>query len=544
MTARGLFRSGMALALALAGSAAVMAMPQPAPETQAAAGPPQPPPLPAFVPVAEGTGIAVLNAELSPAEQAGVGALFAPLDPAARSRLGQLFSALPLAWRGAFARELLKLPDAQPAQSIALLAAVPDAKLGPLALAIADRQPYNWRALGPLAARARPGAAARILFGADPVAACWQDAGDPNAPGADAIAVPCIDAGADFQTSWSQRLYAGINMELAPPFTAPWQVQLFRAGRSAANEVSPYVLSLDISRYGFVRPAWEHWHVCGGVYLGDRWVVTAAHCLASPDGDDAAFFDGRRVRTGTQDISRGGGRAWRIESVVRHGAYKDTSSGNDIALLRLADPPEGSAEEPETPASLPGPRQPPLPAGTSLQLTGWGLTGATRDTAAVRDNAGALQRYAPELRVGTLVLRPQAACNDNENFRQYQWQVGPGQLCAGSDQGVDACRGDSGGPLVRLQPRGAELVGLVSYGPGCGLPETPGVYTDVRFYADWLAGARRQARPGMFIDWVPGQCRRRSGEVIACQPEVAPATRPAPARRRRPATLELRNRTG
>src|SRR3546814_1733323 len=66
------------------------------------------------------------------------------------------------------------------------------------------------------------------------------------------------------------------------------------------------------------------------------------------------------------------------------------------------------------------------------------------------------------------------------------------QVCAGSGaldqpEQVDACQGDSGGPLWLELDSGRRQVGLVSYGPTCGL--SPSVYTDLTAFIGWVEGA-------------------------------------------------------
>ncbi|XP_048486996.1 trypsin Blo t 3-like [Plutella xylostella] len=57
-------------------------------------------------------------------------------------------------------------------------------------------------------------------------------------------------------------------------------------------------------------------------------------------------------------------------------------------------------------------------------------------------------------------------------------------LCAGllNVGGADACQGDSGGPLVY----NGVVVGVTSWGAGCGNPSYPGVYARVASYTTWI----------------------------------------------------------
>lgn len=52
-------------------------------------------------------------------------------------------------------------------------------------------------------------------------------------------------------------------------------------------------------------------------------------------------------------------------------------------------------------------------------------------------------------------------------------------------------QGDSGGPLQLYHPHQScmyEIIGVTSFGKGCGNINTPGVYTRVYHYLDWIEG--------------------------------------------------------
>ncbi|KAF5843776.1 trypsin-like cysteine/serine peptidase domain-containing protein [Dunaliella salina] len=75
-----------------------------------------------------------------------------------------------------------------------------------------------------------------------------------------------------------------------------------------------------------------------------------------------------------------------------------------------------------------------------------------------------------------------------------------------SSGGADACQGDSGGPLLlHDEPSSSNdadvLVGVVSYGSGCGVPGRPGVYTRMASFRDWISQKLQEtcARPSIFF---------------------------------------------
>ena len=83
-------------------------------------------------------------------------------------------------------------------------------------------------------------------------------------------------------------------------------------------------------------------------------------------------------------------------------------------------------------------------------------------------------------------IRKQNDCR--QKYAELRINITDNQLCAGGIAGKDACQGDSGGPLMFQNPKTLrwQVVGLVSYGKGCGEKDNPGVYTRVSSYENWI----------------------------------------------------------
>ncbi|MET9172566.1 serine protease [Streptomyces misionensis] len=246
---------------------------------------------------------------------------------------------------------------------------------------------------------------------------------------------------------------------------------------------APWTVALSSrDRFGGTRAG----QFCGGVAIARTTVLTAAHCMT----EDVLGAPPDRVRdlkviAGRTDLLSDEGQEIAVREVRANPGFDSATNSGDFAVVTLAEPLPQSAV-----IGMAGPGDAAYTPGTKALVTGWGdLTGG-----------GA---YAHRLHAANVhVLADDHCSRAYPGGPEGVYRAGS-MLCAGEAAGgPDACQGDSGGPLVA----NGRLIGLVSWGSGCGRPGSPGVYTRVSEVVRALAS--EDGRGGKSSAKAPGRPQR------------------------------------
>ncbi|XP_049447903.1 enteropeptidase [Epinephelus fuscoguttatus] len=234
-------------------------------------------------------------------------------------------------------------------------------------------------------------------------------------------------------------------------------------GVNAVKGAWPWIVSLH----------WRGHHLCGASLIGRDWLLTAAHCVYGKNVHLQSWSAVLGLHS-QSDMSSVDVQTRRVDRIVINREYNLQTKQADIAMMHLQQP--ISFTQFVQPLCLPAEGQ-NFTAGTRCLIAGWGRVA----------EQGSLPDVLQEAKV-PLVLQEQCG------LQLPEYTITSSMLCAGHPEGgVDSCQGDSGGPLVCLDDGHWTLIGVTSFGYGCGRPQRPGVYARVSAFTSWIAQTRRSS---------------------------------------------------
>ncbi|VVC87823.1 unnamed protein product [Leptidea sinapis] len=190
---------------------------------------------------------------------------------------------------------------------------------------------------------------------------------------------------------------------------------------------------------------------CGGSIISEDQILTAGHCLYG--------IEKVSVQTGVtlSNDPDGNNPLIPAKSFMAHPKYNQRSVNYDIGVIKLSKKLDLSGKKRKSIKLVDAGTK--LPVGANLIVTGWGLT----------REYGSVSRHLKEVQIQIV--------SDADCRKEYKEEFTQNMFCAGVPKGgKDACQGDSGGPGVLSN---GTQIGIVSFGKGCGRPNTPGVFASL-----------------------------------------------------------------
>ncbi|XP_050355955.1 trypsin alpha-3-like [Nymphalis io] len=183
--------------------------------------------------------------------------------------------------------------------------------------------------------------------------------------------------------------------------------------------------------------------LCGATIVHRRFLLSAAHCY----NPNSKYY----VKVGTDRID--GGYRYKVDKIIIHPNYHPVTMDNDISVIKLKSEMTFNNYIGAIRMAL---SDIMLKSGAIMTTMGFGGTeNNISSDKLLRVDVPYVAHHECKSLMGNILTRT--------------------MICAGGVRGEDTCQGDSGGPLIYEDM----IVGVVSFGRGCGKKTIYGVYASV-----------------------------------------------------------------